>query len=86
MRGRSGNLNLNIAQNRQVSVLLKLYNAVTFIFYGEHTILPKVAFENVWKPVAMQYDKRCRYKVFCSIPDLPLHTVFSITTLKLKDG
>ena len=48
MRGRSGDINLNISQIRQVSVLLKLYNAV-YIFYGEHAILPKVAFENVWK-------------------------------------
>jgi hypothetical protein len=33
MRGRSGDLNLNIAQNRQVSVLPKLYNAV-YILWG----------------------------------------------------
>jgi len=35
MRGRSGDLNLNIAQNRQVSVLPKLYNAVyVYILWG----------------------------------------------------
>jgi hypothetical protein len=64
-----------------------------FIFYGEHAILPKVAFENVWKrdsdtikgaamPTASL--RQAGYKVFAAHP--PAFDSVFYATLRLKNG
>jgi len=35
---------LDVVLNRRVGVLPKLYQAVLFMFYGQHTIAPQVTF------------------------------------------